>query len=106
MSRRKSASVITIAGGDCFGYAAMTAIKNNRGVVVHALVRPWGKKYHHAWLERRGKVYDWQTMTLGNKKPVPVATFYRIYTPTSIIRYTALQAAKNVLKYQHMGPWD
>lgn len=97
----------TIACGQCYSYA-YERVTRKGGTLVHATVAdPWsGKRYEHAWIEDKGKVYDWQTAQgLGKGKPQRIADFYRLYKPERIRRYDATAARVNILKYGHFGPW-
>jgi len=85
---------------------------------VTATYRSNPKPYGHAWVEKGGMVYDWQTMVSGfggnyRGKGWPIDDFYETFIPTRMKRYNARQAGKTMwdstggrLKgKQHYGPW-
>lgn len=76
------------------------------------------QKIGHAWVEHRGKAYDWQTMEAGyggkfRGKGYPIEVFNEIYKPTGTRRYTQEEAIVALLKSRggdvsggpHYGPW-
>jgi hypothetical protein len=76
------------------------------------------RRYMHAWVERGGTVYDWQTMVAGHGGKYrgigyPVAVFYDLYKPTDVTRYTTDEALTAFARsrggresgLQHYGPW-
>jgi hypothetical protein len=107
--------VKTIPLGDCFRFATMRAVEMIGDgiippkdiVVVHAIVHPrWGgNPYPHAWIESRGKCWDWQ-MRQTKTYSIPVADFYKEYNPTEIKRYTGNEALRTMIKTGHHGPWN
>lgn len=109
----------SLKGGECFSYVFKDALDRkikglNDSVYVHAVVNdPYnieGKKYSHAWVERGGKVYDWQTMELGMSKFAGVGwdkeVFYDLYNPEDIQEYTAKEIIKKSHEVGHVGPWE
>jgi hypothetical protein len=99
------------AGGLCFEYA-YHYVKDNGGTLVHAIItEPWppgkGKRYWHAWVEKGGKIHDWQHeqgITCSNTN---VKEHYKIFRPTNIRRYTHKKAFDIMWAKgnRHFGPW-
>ncbi len=106
-----SAVAKVIPCGDCFRYATQKAREfGDDAVVVHAVVvnpdpapgeRP---RYEHAWVEFKGKVYDWQTEHF-KRQPSSLAAFNTKHKPTQEKRYTAEEAMIKGLRSGHHGPW-
>ena len=56
-------------------------------------------------------VYDWQTMRAGHGgkfsgKGYPITTFYELYSPKNVQKYTQEQALILSIKNKHFGPWE
>ena len=111
----------TIACGECLSYVWKVGIMNqdnkqaNRKMkIVFGMVgSKWisgCKRYKHAWVEDKGKVKDWQTMTLGMskwaKKGWPKKEFYKFYSPSNLKVYSAEEAADNWKKTKSMAGWE
>ncbi len=107
----------TIACGECLSYAWKMSMINQddpKMKIVFGMVgSKWisgGKRYKHAWVEDKGKVKDWQTMTLGMskyaKKGWPKKEFYKFYSPSNLKVYSAKEAADNFKKTKSMVGWD
>lgn len=104
----------TIPCGECFQFAiklsttilAEKIIPPDKVRVVHAMVKTkWHpKKYAHAWVESRGRAYDWQ-MNMTRVGSIPIPDFYEFYNPTKIKKYTIQEAIRNLVKHNHYGPW-
>lgn len=103
-----------IACGDCFRWAVQDAAEQG-GTVVHGVVTEPSSspphRYEHAWVERGGTVFDWQTMEAqhGGKyrgKGYPLDVFYELYTPEGVVKYTAGEAVGEAARTGHYGPWD
>jgi len=109
---------VAAACGDCYRWAYQD-VRRNGGVLVHGTVRiPLSKRAHtHAWVERGGKVYDWQTMEAGlsrwARKGWPKDEFYAAMSPTRMTRYEADDALMAFARSRggresggiHYGPW-
>lgn len=102
----------TIAKGECFSWAFKRLLDHHvkgehDAVLVHASVKhPWtGKRYEHAWVEHKGKVYDWQSTAMGLGKQHTVASFKAGYEPKQIKRYNGKQAVRASARAKHYGPW-
>jgi hypothetical protein len=91
--------------GECFMYAYDFVTKNG-GVLKHGTVtHPWDKnELPHAWAEKDGKVYDWQT-TVRKTEPASVADFYTWWKPADVQSYTAGEAKTLAHRARHYGPW-
>jgi len=107
-------SIPNPSGGDCFRWAVMDAAEHG-GTVVHAVVtEPHSRppaRFEHAWVERDGRVYDWQTMTQGHGgvhrgQGYPVDDFYELWRPEHVHRYSAGEAVGLVSRRRHYGPWS
>ena len=96
----------TIACGDCFRYASQLATSKG-GILKQGLVtHPWDKNtFPHAWVEKGGKVYDWQTIKLRKAKPMKIADWYKLWNPHDVNSFTADEARVAMLKTKHYGPW-
>lgn len=100
--------------GQCYKWAYNEVVKNG-GILVHAEVTaPFSEpphRYDHAWVERDGTVYDWQTMEAGHGgkfrgKGYPIKTYYELYQPRDITRYDATEARIAAVSSGHSGPWE
>ena len=92
--------------GECFIYAYQFVTKKG-GVLKHGTVtHPWDKnEFPHAWIEKGGKVYDWQTAEVRKTGPLPVADFYKRWKPQDVKSYTADEARGQAARARHYGPW-
>jgi hypothetical protein len=101
--------------GDCYRYAIFEAaeyigakrprpaLRLVHGTVWNALLE---LDVNHAWVERGGFAYDWQTFALNRDGvPLALATFYKKHRAKVSKVYTASQALK-MLKHGHYGPWE
>ena len=64
-----------------------------------------GARTDHAWIERGGFAYDWQTLARGGE-PVALADFYRTRGAEASTRYTATRPADAMGQHGHYGPWE
>jgi hypothetical protein len=105
--RRGFGAPRVIPCGDCFRFAVRQAARHV-GTVVHARVKdPWsGKRFVHAWFERDGKVYDWQTIEMRQQPPLTVEAFYRLWKPTRVVCYSDREAVRRAFTARHYGPWS
>ena len=103
-----------VPAGRCYDYAyrqAMEHIDRSDVVIVHGTVHDaWDKHpFVHAWVERDGRVYDWQTMEYGASKYAgvgwPREAFYEAFQPTDVTRYTPEEVVVNTIRQRHKGPW-
>jgi len=97
--------------GQCFPWV----LENCSGddVVVHGRVwhQPTKKRFWHAWIERNGRVYDWQRSEM--REPwYDMEGFYRITKPTHVKKYPWRKARKiaktwcvEFPRVQPFGPW-
>ena len=97
----------TIALGECFSYAYQFVTKKG-GVLKHGTVtHPWDKtEFPHGWVEKNGKVYDWQTMEVRKTDPLSIADFTKFWKPRDVVSYTADEARAMILRHKHYGPWE
>jgi hypothetical protein len=103
----------TLAAGLCFEYA-YHYVKDHGGILVHAKVlTPWPpgnkRRYWHAWVEKGGRIYDWQHAEGHHISSTNIKDHYRIWKPTNIRRYTAKQAFAKIVSGKHnlhLGPWS
>lgn len=104
----------TVPCGDCFRWAVFDAAEHG-GVVVHGVVTEYlsrpPKRYEHGWVERDGRVYDWQTMEAGHGGQFrgvgyPRRLFYDMFAPQKTVEYDAGEAVGMAAKTGHYGPWD
>ena len=104
-----SALAPRVVCGECFGYAYELVTKKGGGVLKHGTVtHPWDKTaFPHAWVEKDGKVYDWQTAEVRRTGPgpLPVADFYKWWKPQDVKIYTADEARGQAARAGHYGPW-
>lgn len=99
--------------GDCWRYAAKEAqawmgTGSPRPMlrVVHGVVGPlW---CGHAWIERGGYAYDWQTLAIAEYEghPLPLVEFYGVREVRKVKVYTPRQVARLMCKTEHWGPWE
>lgn len=110
-SRRKTTPL-----GECYEWAYRQIFDDDSGrtVLVHGVVTEPFKspphKYVHAWIERDGKVLDWQTIEGGggghyHGVGFPVDLFYELFRPTKMRRYDQKAAMLAAVKNKHFGPW-
>jgi hypothetical protein len=97
--------------GECFSWAYVNLPDARNATLVHAIVHdPWdaSKTYPHAWIERAGRVYDWQSVAQGlgpGPRGWARAKFYEVYAPVEIQRYTYDTSRVMVVRHRHYGPW-
>ena len=103
----KSSRDNTIAMGDCFRWAYKNVIAQGGTLVHGTVIHPWTKKpFKHAWVERDGYAYDWQTIVMRQQPPMTLRAFSKIWQPSEQARYSASKAANALLLHKHFGPWD
>jgi len=94
--------------GDCFRWALWDAVHNG-GTLVHGwLQHPGTGVYAHAWVERDGLVYDWQSCDQGvGPCPQLKKDFYQQNLPDAIARYPSneVKLVAKATKEGHYGPW-
>lgn len=95
----------TIAIGQCFPWALKFA--EDGDVIKHGEVRdPWdGHYFAHAWVQRGGKVYDWQTVVARQVAPITQREWYELWKPRNMVKYTQEQALILSLRTGNSGPW-
>ena len=96
--------------GQCYSWATQFAWDKEGAVVVHgtivgldrsARVRPLG----HAWVEWKGKVYDWQTIEAMKKPPMSISSWRRKNKAREEYRLTDEEASICAVRSGHHGPW-
>jgi hypothetical protein len=99
-----------IACGECFDWAYRNLPDARNAMLVHAIVHdPWdGRPYPHAWIERAGRVYDWQSVAKGlgpGARGWLRKKFYEVYQPVGVKRFDYDQSRVELLRHGHYGPW-
>ena len=104
----------TAMRGDCYRYASNELLRwTSAGEpgptmrMVHGTIL-WSasdRRIEHAWIERGGYAYDWQTFALARRPVWLVADFYEQKGAQAERRYTAKQAAAKAFSTGHHGPW-
>ena len=96
----------TIACGECFPYAYRFQ-KEKGGTLIHGTVTdPWKKKsYPHAWIEKNGKIYDWQTQATRKDNPLTSKEFKELYNPKDTVEFNKYDAMFAFAHTKHYGPW-
>jgi len=70
-----------------------------------------GVEFAHCWLEKGiGDIYSTTVTDMSNGNDIydlPAVVYYSIgnIAPSTVMRYTAEETRKNMLKHQHYGPW-
>lgn len=64
-----------------------------------------GQDYEHAWVERGGLVYDWQTIEYKKKPPMSVEAFYALYQPDHVDSFSPRALVRWVQRNRHYGPF-
>ena len=85
-----------IVCGECFDWAYDNLPDARNAKLVHATVHPFGGKfgdrlYPHAWIERAGRVFDWQSVEKGlgpGPRGWPRKRFYEVYQPVDVEMYS------------------
>ena len=95
--------------GECFSWA-YREVRESGGILVHAKVSFWGKTFDHAWIEKGGKVYDWQTMVAGfggkfRGKGYPEAVYAELWQPSGVKVFNKTEALVASARAGHYGPW-
>lgn len=98
----------TIALGRCFQFAFDEIMDKPKAKLIHGyIIDPWdGKQILHAWVEYRGKAYDWQTIVARGQKPLTIKAYYKKWKADPRFIYDHEEAAINVLRHKHSGPWE
>lgn len=99
-------SLLEAAEGDCFRYA-YNFVRKQGGTLIHAVVtHPWsGKRFPHAWVEKGGKVFDWQASQGLGKGVRSVEDFRELWKPSEEVSYSADEALGFVARQKTFGPW-
>jgi uncharacterized membrane protein (UPF0127 family) len=114
----------TIACGECYPWAFNEFIKSGgRGMTLNhgTIVAPQSlntKRYGHAWIEKGGRIFDWQMMVMGDGgkfrgKGYPKDIFKELFKPKDVNTYRtteeallAVASAEKKHGKTHYGPWE
>lgn len=107
----------TVACGNCYPFAYRfiadsewdTDVTLVHGTVSEPFTDP-PHEYLHAWIEKEGVVYDWQTMEASHGgqysgKGYPKSVFYELFDPKNMTKFDKEQALINLARNGHYGPW-
>ena len=93
--------------GNCYEVAGRMVMDNDLMVLCHGLATGSGplkgQLIAHAWCELGDEVFDYSDGKhfVGRKEK-----YYEIGKITKVVKYSALEACKLMLKTGHFGPWD
>ena len=90
--------------GHCYRWAANFASKHPGAVVHHGTIQFEQRAVLHAWVEWKGRVYDYQANVMG-RAPMTLAAWYRKNDPTTAARYRDEKALVLALKHGQWGPF-
>ena len=109
---------IVEACGDCYRYTFKTALdylKHGSPSPPMLIMHGWvhhppktilaGQSYEHAWIERGGLVYDWQTIEYNRQPPMTVEAFYAKYQPHHVDTFTPIGLMRWAARHEHYGPF-
>lgn len=82
--------------GDCYRLAGLRILDEHSWRLVHGIA----SGVQHAWLERDGRV--WEPV---HDTELDVAEFASKYRAMKERDYDAIEAAKNIVRTGHWGPW-
>lgn len=76
--------------------------------LVHAICKPTGIEFAHAWCERDRKTVVTAFVIDGRHTYVemPRRDFYRLFMPQEMTRYTVDEAMTCNIRTNHFGPWE
>ena len=100
--------------GQCYPHAIKLAQQStdeeffdlSKFKVVHGRITDkWsGESVDHAWVEKGGMVFDWQTHG-ANPDGIPHDVYYDTFQPETYNEYTAEETLINCVKTGQKGPW-
>ncbi len=94
------------AEGQCFPWAYEHLPDARNATLVHGTVHAWdGTAFKHAWIERAGRVFDWQSVVQGlgpGPNGYPKAKFYAFFKPVDLKTYSFEEAQAR--PWLHHGP--
>ena len=72
--------------------------------VIHGrITNKWnGESALHAWVEKGGLAFDWQSRREG----IPIDWYYENFNPEPFEEYSALDVLINCVRHGHYGPWE
>jgi len=94
--------------GDCFRWALWDAIHNGGNLVHGWIIHPFfgTELMAHAWVERDGFVYDWQSCEYSQEDPLPLTEFYELRKPVGLAVYPGSpKLLGRAHREGHYGPW-
>lgn len=103
--------------GDCYDVHARALMQGTEtGTLVHGTIWHPRLGYHgHCWIEREEPLPmpDGDSVTIdvcrdisqGKDMTLPCVIYYRAGRVKDVHRYTAEEAAVQMLKHKHFGPW-
>lgn len=91
--------------GKCFSLCAEYVIDNKGASLVHGIItNPFDagnfRQVAHAWVEDSERVID---LVVGNN--LPKDAYYALFKATAVRTYSREEAATEMLKHRHYGPW-
>ena len=99
-----------MASGNCYSANGRLMFrKDDSWILCHGggILQTDGKPFGHCWIEKGGRCID---KSNGNDINFPKKLFYALLKApvpgTKIYRYKSEEVSKNVLKYEHWGPFD
>lgn len=111
---RFSTFLAEAALGDCFQFAnkkAMEMLKDGilkEVFVCHGTISTTDGEFPHAWVEAEvngaWRCFDWQ-MAMARTHSITRDDFYAHYRPAGVRRYRPAEAAANMIRHKHHGPW-
>ena len=99
-----------MANGDCYRANGRLMIgEDDSARLVHGvgILQTDGKPFGHCWVEKGGRCID---KSNGNDINFPKKLYYTLLRAPvpgyKIYKYKPIEVSKNVVKYNHWGPWD
>jgi len=118
----KDSPLCPVSAGECYSWASRQFLKEDMGdaKLQHGKVLDrWGNTsagtggyYDHAWIEREGRIYDWQTMEgpgkhgSKGKDGWSKEEFEDYFQPKDITTYQGEEPLILAARHGHYGPWE
>ena len=116
----------TIACGECLSYVYKKAVMSHKSKTLKAVygtvteIGGGSKRFPHAWIEDKGRVFDWQThehklyshsdniitKNKWDKRGYPIKDYYKLFNVKKPKKYTPTEVADNFRKYKSIMGWD
>jgi len=97
------------AEGECYPWATRFAREHDGAVIYHGTVisprDPLGRRLGHAWVEWKGKAYDWQTVEYFKESPLSVSEYRKVNQARVDYSMDSLEASICMMRSRHHGPW-